>query len=174
MWVYVMLTFQFSLACIFPHCKFYMVDNLLACSIHCLVLNKFHIWILTCACVQYLLSQKKGVYHVLYMQTSLPTSIRCKNCVFTSSAVLSGVHFKTKIYALLQDCKFCMFRCTLMYFIRKFKTYICAGVSEDAVSGHIQLLIPGETACFACAPPLVCSFIYVNLDESAWFSICYV
>lgn len=31
-----------------------------------------------------------------------------------------------------------------------------AGVSEDAVSGHIQLLVPGETACFACAPPLVC------------------
>ncbi|CAN1318289.1 Ubiquitin-like modifier-activating enzyme 5 [Linum perenne] len=30
-----------------------------------------------------------------------------------------------------------------------------AGVSEDAVSGHIQLLVPGETACFACAPPLV-------------------
>ncbi|XWS60267.1 hypothetical protein CRYUN_Cryun07bG0021800 [Craigia yunnanensis] len=29
------------------------------------------------------------------------------------------------------------------------------GVSEVAVSGHIQLLIPGETACFACAPPLV-------------------
>ncbi|KAG6517143.1 hypothetical protein ZIOFF_020523 [Zingiber officinale] len=28
-------------------------------------------------------------------------------------------------------------------------------VSEDAVSGHIQLLVPGETACFACAPPLV-------------------
>ena len=49
-----------------------------------------------------------------------------------------------------------------MYFIRKFKTYICAGVSEDAVSGHIQLLIPGETACFACAPPLVCSsFMYI-------------
>lgn len=52
--------------------------------------------------------------------------------------------------------------------------YICAGVSEDAVSGHIQLLIPGETACFACAPPLVCSFIYVNLDESAQFSIFYL
>lgn len=30
-----------------------------------------------------------------------------------------------------------------------------SGVSEDAVSGHIQLLIPGELACFACAPPLV-------------------
>ncbi|XP_039139125.1 ubiquitin-like modifier-activating enzyme 5 [Dioscorea cayenensis subsp. rotundata] len=30
-----------------------------------------------------------------------------------------------------------------------------SGVSEDAVSGHIQLLVPGETACFACAPPLV-------------------
>lgn len=30
-----------------------------------------------------------------------------------------------------------------------------SGVSEDAVSGHIQLLLPGETACFACVPPLV-------------------
>jgi ubiquitin-like modifier-activating enzyme 5 len=27
-------------------------------------------------------------------------------------------------------------------------------VSEDAVSGHIQIIIPGETACFACAKPL--------------------
>ena len=33
--------------------------------------------------------------------------------------------------------------------------WIESGVSEDAVSGHIQLLAPGETACFACAPPLV-------------------
>jgi ubiquitin-like modifier-activating enzyme 5 len=30
-----------------------------------------------------------------------------------------------------------------------------SGVSENAMSGHIQLLYPGETACFACAPPLV-------------------
>jgi hypothetical protein len=30
-----------------------------------------------------------------------------------------------------------------------------SGVSEDAVSGHIQLLLPGENACFECAPPLV-------------------
>lgn len=37
---------------------------------------------------------------------------------------------------------------------------IQAGVSEDAVSGHIQLLIPGETACFACAPPLVSLFSF--------------
>lgn len=35
------------------------------------------------------------------------------------------------------------------------------GVSEDAVSGHIQLLIPGETACFACVPPLVCLVIEI-------------
>ncbi|XP_057971667.1 ubiquitin-like modifier-activating enzyme 5 [Malania oleifera] len=35
------------------------------------------------------------------------------------------------------------------------QTWVESGVSEDAVSGHIQLLIPGETACFACAPPLV-------------------
>lgn len=37
-----------------------------------------------------------------------------------------------------------------------------SGVSENAVSGHIQLLIPGETACFACAPPLV---VAENIDE---------
>lgn len=30
-----------------------------------------------------------------------------------------------------------------------------SGVSENAMSGHIQFVIPGETACFACAPPLV-------------------
>lgn len=30
-----------------------------------------------------------------------------------------------------------------------------SGVSEDAMNGHIQFMIPGETACFACAPPLV-------------------
>ncbi|XP_061878078.1 ubiquitin-like modifier-activating enzyme 5 [Entelurus aequoreus] len=37
-----------------------------------------------------------------------------------------------------------------------------SGVSENAVSGHIQLIIPGETACFACAPPLV---VATNIDE---------
>jgi ubiquitin-like modifier-activating enzyme 5 len=30
-----------------------------------------------------------------------------------------------------------------------------SGVSEDAVSGHIQTLIPGASACFQCVPPLV-------------------
>ncbi|XP_053385606.1 ubiquitin-like modifier-activating enzyme 5 [Mercenaria mercenaria] len=35
------------------------------------------------------------------------------------------------------------------------QTWIESGVSENAVSGHIQVVIPGETACFACAPPLV-------------------
>ncbi|XP_075442893.1 ubiquitin-like modifier-activating enzyme 5 isoform X2 [Ascaphus truei] len=37
-----------------------------------------------------------------------------------------------------------------------------SGVSENAVSGHIQLIKPGETACFACAPPLV---VAANIDE---------
>ncbi|XP_034053338.1 ubiquitin-like modifier-activating enzyme 5 isoform X2 [Gymnodraco acuticeps] len=37
-----------------------------------------------------------------------------------------------------------------------------SGVSENAVSGHIQLIIPGETACFACAPPLI---VAANIDE---------
>ncbi|MCO5563140.1 hypothetical protein L7F22_016776 [Adiantum nelumboides] len=42
------------------------------------------------------------------------------------------------------------------------QTWMESGVSEDAVSGHIQLLIPGETACFACAPPLV---VASGIDE---------
>lgn len=37
-----------------------------------------------------------------------------------------------------------------------------SGVSEDAVSGHIQLLLPGTTACFACVPPLV---VASGIDE---------
>merc|ERR1719253_1737732 len=35
------------------------------------------------------------------------------------------------------------------------QTWIESGVSENAVSGHIQLLVPGELACFQCAPPMV-------------------
>ncbi|KHN78876.1 Ubiquitin-like modifier-activating enzyme 5 [Toxocara canis] len=37
-----------------------------------------------------------------------------------------------------------------------------SGVSENAVSGHIQYIDPGRTACFACMPPLV---IASNIDE---------
>lgn len=37
-----------------------------------------------------------------------------------------------------------------------------SGVSEDAVSGHIQLLAPGKLACFSCAPPLV---VASDIDE---------
>lgn len=45
-----------------------------------------------------------------------------------------------------------------------------SGVSEDAVSGHVQLLVPGETTCFACAPPLVG---YIDsLKYHFAFSIC--
>jgi len=42
------------------------------------------------------------------------------------------------------------------------QTWFESGVSENAVSGHIQFLIPGDTACFACAPPLV---VASNIDE---------
>ncbi|XP_017045621.1 ubiquitin-like modifier-activating enzyme 5 [Drosophila ficusphila] len=37
-----------------------------------------------------------------------------------------------------------------------------SGVSENAVSGHIQFIRPGDTACFACAPPLV---VAEGIDE---------
>lgn len=39
-----------------------------------------------------------------------------------------------------------------------------SGVSEDAVSGHVQLMLPGRTACFACAPPLV---VASGIDEAS-------
>jgi ubiquitin-like modifier-activating enzyme 5 len=42
------------------------------------------------------------------------------------------------------------------------QTWFESGVSENAVSGHIQFLQPGHTACFACAPPLV---VAANIDE---------
>eukprot|EP00042_Codosiga_hollandica_P051905 m.647746 g.647746 ORF g.647746 m.647746 type:complete len:380 (+) comp58378_c0_seq2:2891-4030(+) len=40
--------------------------------------------------------------------------------------------------------------------------WIESGVSENAVSGHIQFLEPGRSACFECAPPLV---VATKVDE---------
>lgn len=37
-----------------------------------------------------------------------------------------------------------------------------SGVSEDAMSGHIQFMVPGQTACFQCAPPLI---VASGIDE---------
>lgn len=37
-----------------------------------------------------------------------------------------------------------------------------SGVSENAVSGHIQLIIPGETACFAVGTLFTCVPITTN------------
>lgn len=42
------------------------------------------------------------------------------------------------------------------------QTWMESGVSEDAVSGHIQVVHPGKTACFACVPPLV---VASGIDE---------
>ncbi|GIY93116.1 ubiquitin-like modifier-activating enzyme 5 [Caerostris extrusa] len=41
-------------------------------------------------------------------------------------------------------------------------TWFESGVSENAVSGHIQFIVPGKTACFACAPPLI---VASSIDE---------
>uniref|UniRef100_A0A7S4BWL1 Ubiquitin-like modifier-activating enzyme 5 n=2 Tax=Chrysotila carterae TaxID=13221 RepID=A0A7S4BWL1_CHRCT len=43
------------------------------------------------------------------------------------------------------------------------QTWFESGVAENAVSGHIQLLRPGELACFECAPPLI---VASGIDES--------
>lgn len=37
-----------------------------------------------------------------------------------------------------------------------------SGVAENAVSGHIQFIRPGVTACFVCAPPLI---VATGVDE---------
>ncbi|XP_044765475.1 ubiquitin-like modifier-activating enzyme 5 [Coccinella septempunctata] len=37
-----------------------------------------------------------------------------------------------------------------------------SGVAENAISGHIQFIHPGKTACFACVPPLI---VASNIDE---------
>lgn len=52
------------------------------------------------------------------------------------------------------------------------RTY-ASGVSEDAVSGHIQLLVPGETACFACAPPLVLYVSQILYSSRRTLIVCY-
>merc|ERR1712039_646697 len=44
------------------------------------------------------------------------------------------------------------------------QTWMESGVSENAVSGHIQLMIPGRYACFECAPPMV---VAAGEDEKA-------
>jgi ubiquitin-like modifier-activating enzyme 5 len=35
------------------------------------------------------------------------------------------------------------------------KPWFESGVSENAISGHIQFMLPGRTACFLCAPPFL-------------------
>mmetsp|Transcript_2965 Transcript_2965/g.8957 ORF Transcript_2965/g.8957 Transcript_2965/m.8957 type:complete len:397 (-) Transcript_2965:136-1326(-) len=42
------------------------------------------------------------------------------------------------------------------------QTWMESGVSENAVSGHIQHIEPGRLACFECAPPLV---VASEIDE---------
>ncbi|KAG5482903.1 hypothetical protein LSCM1_06939 [Leishmania martiniquensis] len=44
-----------------------------------------------------------------------------------------------------------------------------SGVSEDAVSGHIQLLLPGVTPCYECCPPLV---VATGLPEAKREGVC--
>ena len=43
------------------------------------------------------------------------------------------------------------------------QTWIESGVSENAMNGHIQLFIPGNTSCYQCAPPLI---VAMDGDES--------
>ncbi|CAG9462447.1 unnamed protein product [Pedinophyceae sp. YPF-701] len=41
--------------------------------------------------------------------------------------------------------------------------FLESGVSEDALSGHVQRVTPGRTACYECAPPLA---VASGVDES--------
>jgi len=42
------------------------------------------------------------------------------------------------------------------------QNWLESGVSENAVSGHIQFMHPGKTACFSCLPPLI---VASKIDE---------
>lgn len=44
-----------------------------------------------------------------------------------------------------------------------------SGVAENAVSGHIQLLLPGCTPCYQCCPPLV---VATGLPEAKRVGVC--
>ena len=50
--------------------------------------------------------------------------------------------------------------------------WIESGVSEDAVSGHIQLLVPGEMACFACVFYSLRFFAFRFTDLLPSISLC--
>uniref|UniRef100_A0A0A9WQ97 Ubiquitin-like modifier-activating enzyme 5 n=1 Tax=Lygus hesperus TaxID=30085 RepID=A0A0A9WQ97_LYGHE len=44
-----------------------------------------------------------------------------------------------------------------------------SGVAENAVSGHIQLLLPGVTPCYECVPPLI---VATGLPEAKRDGVC--
>lgn len=44
------------------------------------------------------------------------------------------------------------------------QTWFEAGVSETAMGGHIQLMLPGRTACYECTPPML---IGEQLEENS-------
>lgn len=48
--------------------------------------------------------------------------------------------------------------------------WIESGVSEDALSCHFQIMVPGETACFACIPPL--AFVENNENTIKREGVC--
>lgn len=54
------------------------------------------------------------------------------------------------------------------------QTWLESGVSENAVSGHIQLVIPGETACFAVSMAwmLILSIKIPNLNLRHFWYTC--
>ena len=52
------------------------------------------------------------------------------------------------------------------------QVWVESGVSENAVSGHIQLVKPGETACFAVRGGGIC--VCVNLSVVCEYIHLYV
>lgn len=45
------------------------------------------------------------------------------------------------------------------------QTWIESGVSENAVSGHIQFIIPGETSCFAVSITFAAIVPLIDLEK---------
>lgn len=89
---------------------------------------------------------------------------------FTASLTDGGVSPHTPVDLLLCCVDNFQARLTVNHACLTFNIpWMESGVAENAVSGHIQLLLPGVTACYECCPPLV---VATGLPEAKREGVC--
>ncbi|KEG08122.1 NAD/FAD dependent dehydrogenase [Trypanosoma grayi] len=81
-----------------------------------------------------------------------------------------GVRPNTPVDLLLCCVDNFQARLTVNYACLQFSIpWMESGVAENAVSGHIQLLLPGVTPCYECCPPLV---VATGMPEAKREGVC--